>query len=48
MNSRDKAARHDGMDEVDELDGWIAEAAMERWEHFDRAERKRERKRDPV
>jgi hypothetical protein len=34
-----------GVSEAEELEAWIAEAALERWEHLDRAERKRKRDR---
>jgi len=41
----EKGRESAAIDEAEELEGWIAEAALERWEHLDRAERKRTRER---
>jgi hypothetical protein len=45
VKRREKATESAGVSEAEELEAWIAEAALERWEHLDRAERKRKRDR---
>lgn len=45
MKRLEKAIEPAGLGEAEELEAWIAEAALERWEHLDRAERKRRRER---